>query len=486
MKSVLKFIASSIAILCTSLLLMFGLIYAMTMVMNDSNAEKIMYSQDKMVTDNEPSIELIRENTNNDFSSANKIEDVPEQQAVANIPEDVVDAIGVEEAVYQNVSQDELDESSGEELASLSDDKTNEKLTIRFLNVGDGDSSLIECGGHYMLIDGGKPEKSDMIFSVLRNLNIDYLDYLIATHSDNDHYGGLLGAVQYADIGTCFAPDYNVSELDSLSNKLAEKGKSITWISGGTNKKFMLGAAFIQMIAPPQPSSDNNSSLILSVVYGNNTFLFVADAESEEEEWLLDSGFNLKADVLKVGHHGSKTSSTERFITAVSPTYGVISSSKQDEKHPSEKIMARLASRGIQLFLTQACKSGQDIVCTSDGMNIEWNVESSDVKIKGDSLKEESASKQNNASNVSNTSNAGGNTTGGRDSSKDEGYSYILNTNTGKLHPLPRVNDDEHYPMEKNAMRFKSVEEARVYADSYGIDMSYCKTKSCAKILGEY
>ena len=199
-------------------------------------------------------------------------------------------------------------------------------LTVTWLDVGQGDAAVIQCDGQSMLIDGGKPEKSSYIYAWLQQHGLSYLDVIVATHVDADHIGGLSGALNYASVGTAYCPvtTGTTETFQSFVKYLAQRGKQITVPTAG--ETFALGGAQVQILGPLHSAEDSNdNSIVLKVSFGATSFLFTGDAERAEEQDLLNAGVNLQSTVLKVGHHGSDTSTSYPFLRAVAPQYAVIS-----------------------------------------------------------------------------------------------------------------------------------------------------------------
>ena len=211
---------------------------------------------------------------------------------------------------------------------------------IDFIDVGQGDSALVQCDGHYMLIDGGDSKQSSRIYSILKNKSIYHLDVIVATHPDEDHIGGLSGALNYSTVGIAYSPvtENDTKAFQSFIKYLNKQGLSVTVPKA--DDIFYLGSAKVTVLGPRALSSEsNNNSIVLRIVYGNTSFLFTGDAETEEENSILNSGQIVKSTVLKVAHHGSSSSSGYRFIKEVDPQYAVISvGSKNQYGHPTENV----------------------------------------------------------------------------------------------------------------------------------------------------
>ena len=161
-------------------------------------------------------------------------------------------------------------------------------LTVTWLDVGQGDAAVIQCGGQSMLIDGGQPEKSSYIYAWLQQHGLSYLDVIVATHVDADHIGGLSGALNYASVGTAYCPETTgtTETFQSFVKYLAQRGKQITVPTAG--ETYALGGAQIQILGPLHCAEDSNdNSIVLKVSFGATSFLFTGDAERAEEQDLL-------------------------------------------------------------------------------------------------------------------------------------------------------------------------------------------------------
>jgi competence protein ComEC len=248
------------------------------------------------------------------------------------------------------------------------------ELTVYFLDVGQADSALVTCGGASMLIDGGNADDSNYIYSFLKSHNINHLDYVVATHIHTDHIGGLAGALNYAQTGTAFSP---VTEFDSkpfanFVKYLDKQGAAITVPKPGYT--FGLGGAAVKIIGPIKPSDEpNNTSIVLKITFGATSFLFTGDAEREEEADILAAGYDLKSTVLKVGHHGSETSTTYPFLREIMPEYAVISCGRDNPYgHPHEATLSKLRDADAAVYRTDL--QGL-ITAVSDGKTVRFTTE---------------------------------------------------------------------------------------------------------------
>lgn len=258
---------------------------------------------------------------------------------------------------------------SGQETAGVSESGS---FTIHFIDVGQADSALVTCDGHSMLIDGGNADDSNLVYSVLQRETDGHLDYVVGTHAHEDHIGGLSGAFEAdtADVTFCPVTEYDSKAFRNFKTRADERGGGITIPAVGDT--FTLGEASVTVVAVNSvPEDTNNTSIVIRIVYGDTSFLFTADAEQETEEKILESGQDIESTVLKVGHHGSSTSTSQAFLDAVSPTYAVISCGKDNSYgHPHSETLAKLVSAGVEVLRTDELG---DIYCTSDGTEVTFS-----------------------------------------------------------------------------------------------------------------
>lgn len=245
---------------------------------------------------------------------------------------------------------------------------------IHFIDVGQADSALIICDGHYMLIDGGNAEDSDLVYAYLERHGGEHLDYMVATHAHEDHIGGLSGALNYAavDVAYCPVTEHDTKVFQNMVNYLEKQGRSLAVPEPGD--KFDLGSAQVEILGPVKEYSDtNNTSIVLRVDYGETSFLFTGDMETNAEKDLIGSGADLRATVLKAGHHGSDTSSSYQFLREVMPEYIVISVGEGNKYgHPSDEILSRYRDVGAEVYRTDM--QGH-IIAASDGKNVTFRTE---------------------------------------------------------------------------------------------------------------
>ena len=246
------------------------------------------------------------------------------------------------------------------------------KFEVHFIDVGQADSILVICDGKTMLIDGGNVADSSLVYTYLQKNGIRHLDYVVCTHAHEDHVGGLSGALSYATAGTVYSPvrTYTTKAFSNFVQKVEIQGKKLTIPKAGSS--FSLGEATVSVLGPLKEYEDpNNTSIVLRVVYGELSFLFTGDMERDAELDLIEAGINLSATVLKVGHHGSSTSTSYRFLKEVAPKYAVISVGEDnDYNHPHDAVLSRLRDADVKLYRTDL---QGDVICTSrDGKTLNF------------------------------------------------------------------------------------------------------------------
>lgn len=246
----------------------------------------------------------------------------------------------------------------------------NQHLIVHFIDVGQADAALIMSQGQSMLIDGGNVGDSSLIYSYLTQHKIKHLNCIIGTHAHEDHMGGLSGALVAANVDKIFAPSIESDAKFYLNfkEKVAENGLQITNPDSGY--EFKLGECNVMLLCPEiiDNNNINNTSIIVKITYGKTSFLFMGDAEREEELDILNQGYDISATVLKVGHHGSDTSSSYIFLNEVMPSYAVISVGKNNQHgHPNEAVLSRFNDLGATVYRTDY---HSDIIASSDGENV--------------------------------------------------------------------------------------------------------------------
>ena len=307
--------------------------------------------------------------------------------------------------------------------------QTADSFRMHFLDVGQALSVLVECDGQYMLYDGGNVDDGSMVVSYLQKQGVEELQYVFCSHAHEDHVGGLAAALAFFPANHVYSPVTEASTkcFQDFVKYTQQQGLQVEVPTVGT--VWQLGGATVTMLGPvAQYSETNDTSIVLRVDYGATSFLLTGDMESDAERDLVNSGANLKADVLQVGHHGSSTSTSYLFLNAVLPEMGVISCGVNNKYgHPHEETLSILRDAGVDVYRTDLLGT---VVIGSDGQNytIRTDKNATDAELNPTAPAASSTAQQ----------------------------TYIGNVNSKKFH-LPTC---PNLPAEKNQILFSSYDEA--------------------------
>ena len=350
---------------------------------------------------------------------------------------------------------------------TAADIKTS-KFSMHFIDVGQGDSTLIGCDGEWMLIDAGDNTKGSAVQLYLKKAGVSRLKYIIGTHPDADHIGGMDVIITKFDCENILLPDKKSDsrEYEELIDAINYRNYKISVPKVG--EKFSLGSADFTVLGPiSKAESNNNNSIVVKVKYKDTSFLLSGDAESEEEQEIADSGANLKSDVYHAGHHGSNTSSSSEWLKKISPEYVVISCGKGNTYgHPHREVLDEFKKIGAKVYRTDEQGS---IVVSSDGVKLSWNVKPSDTWKSGYENAGTKDVVKNKADTVPKKNMTEDKTTEMSQENSLE-MTYILNNNSLKF----------HYPDCKSVHKIKdkNKEEVRTTRDEL-IKRGYEPCKIC-------
>lgn len=252
-------------------------------------------------------------------------------------------------------------------------------LKVHYIDVGQGDSEFLELpNGQTMLIDAGNPENGSQIVNYIKGLGHSKIDYLVATHPHSDHIGGMATVVNGLGIGKIYMPKVSTTTktFEDLLLTIQKKGLKINTAKAGVNL-FKSGNLNADIIAPVNITGDdlNQFSAVIMLTYGDNKFLFMGDAGEPSETQITAA---VKADVLKVGHHGSNTATSQAFLNKVHPKYAVIEVGKGNSYgHPTAATLSKLQNIGATIYRTD---NDGTIIFTSDAKTITIDKKASSVK----------------------------------------------------------------------------------------------------------
>lgn len=233
--------------------------------------------------------------------------------------------------------------------------KNLDELEINYIDVGQGNAVLVRSKNKNLLIDGGNRSKSRYYYNYIKNKNLKKIDYMIASHYDEDHIAGLISILENYEVINVLTPSYKKETkiYKSFTRSLSKSNANV--INPKQGDKFYLGDAKIEILWPKvyRNGVDNDNSIVVKISYGNMSFLFPADASKNVEDQLIYSGYNLKSDVLMLGHHGSKYSSSKEFLKEVNPKLAIISVGKNNRYgHPSNEVLNLLNKKNIKILRT--------------------------------------------------------------------------------------------------------------------------------------
>ena len=326
--------------------------------------------------------------------------------------------------------------------AAAAVDTVDAPLEVHFIDVGQALSVLVECDGQFMLYDGGNVDDGSLIVSYLQSQGVEQLEYVFCSHAHEDHVGGLAAALAYFPAYHVYSPvtDASTKCFQDFVKYTQQQGLQVEVPAVGT--MWPLGGATVTMLGPVAQYSDtNDTSIVLRIDYGSTSFLLTGDMEKTAETDLVNSGANLRADVLQVGHHGSSTSTSYLFPNAVLPEMGIISCGVNNKYgHPHEETLSILRDAGVDVYRTDLQGT---ITIGSDGQNYTVGTEhfAADSALNPTDPAASSTAQQ----------------------------AYIGNVNSKKFH-LPTC---PNLPAEKNQILFSSYQEA--------VEAGYTPCSSCIK-----
>ena len=319
--------------------------------------------------------------------------------------------------------------------AEAASNKKEEKATfeLTMLDVGQGLSILIKADGKYMLYDGGDRDTSSYVVSYLKKHSSMDFEYIFASHYHSDHIAGLVGVLNTSKAKKVVCPDYSVNTkiYKSFTEMLKKNGAKVVHPKAGN--KYELGEADITVLhADNKAEDENNRSIAIRIDYGKTSVIITGDCEADAELEMVNSKYDLEADVLVAGHHGSTSSNTAKFLEAVEPSYVLISSGEGNSYgHPTSDTLDNIKKAEAEIYRTD---TQNEVTLYSDGKSYWFSEEPTDNWKPG-----EKEVVKNTATQTYTNSNKDTNTKTKVDKSikgtaDEKNCTYVLNTNTKKIH----------------------------------------------------
>lgn len=247
-------------------------------------------------------------------------------------------------------------------------------MAVHFIDVGQGLAILVQLGGENLLYDGGNRSHADEVVQYLKNQQVETINYMISSHYDEDHLGGLVKCLDNFEVDHVLGSDYvHTSDLfNTFMNTATAHAIIVEYPSVGDTYEFGTGS-FTVMAPDGISQNSNDNSVVIRLVNGNNSFMFMGDAEETSEQDMISTGMNLDCDVLSLGHHGSASSTSWDLLEAASPSWAVISCGLNNSYgHPAAETMGKLSDMDIPVFRTD---DQGTVIALSDGNTISWNQE---------------------------------------------------------------------------------------------------------------
>jgi len=348
--------------------------------------------------------------------------------------------------LQSSATQTQEEESQAQStVTSISNSDT--VMEVHYIDIGQGDATLIKNGDSTMLIDAGDNEHGVALQLYLQKQGIKKLDYLVLTHPDSDHIGGADVIICKFEIGQVFVTDFEKSNNTVEDVSIALDFKSMTAKIPTNGDTYSLGDAFFTFLGPTKNYEDvNNASLCLKLTKGAKTFLFTGDCEEEAELDMLEAGVDVSADVFQAGHHGSRKASSKEFLNAVNPDDTVISCLYGNEYgYPHAKLLVRLMDLESKVFRTDEQGS---VVAYCDGNEITFSCAASETWQSGEDRR---------------------NSLRETEEEKLDQNAIIVNKNSGTIHSATC----DKLPTQVNQVVFESLDEA--YQAGYEKCCGNCK-----------
>lgn len=336
-------------------------------------------------------------------------------------------------------------------------------MAVHFIDVGQGLAILVQSGGENLLYDGGNRAHADEVVQYLKNHQVETIDYMISSHYDEDHLGGLVKCLDNFEVEHVLGSDYvHTSDLfNTFMNTATAHAIIVEYPSVGDTYEFGTGS-FTVMAPDGISQNSNDNSVVIRLVNGNNSFMFMGDAEETSEQDMISTGMNLDCDVLSLGHHGSASSTSWDLLEASTPSWAVISCGQDNSYgHPAASTMEKLRDMNIPVYRTD---DQGTIIALSDGDTISWNQEPCNDYTAGDAKQQSANSDTSQAAQYSSedTASAPAVETETPDTSSDtQGRTVWISATGSKYHSRPDCGN-----MNPN----KATQETKAQALSQGYE----------------
>ena len=308
-------------------------------------------------------------------------------------------------------------------------------MAVHFIDVGQGLAILVQSGGENLLYDGGNRSHADEVVQYLKNQQVETINYMISSHYDEDHLGGLVKCLDNFEVDHVLGSDYvHTSDLfNTFMNTATAHAIIVEYPSVGDTYEFGTGS-FTVMAPDGISQNSNDNSVVIRLVNGNNSFMFMGDAEETSEQDMISTGMNLDCDVLSLGHHGSASSTSWDLLEATSPSWAVISCGLNNSYgHPAEETMGKLSDMDIPVFRTD---DQGTVIALSDGNTISWNQEPCNDYTSG-SEKQSTDSSADQSEQDTNDAAATESYAAETDTSDTQGRMVWISATGSKYHSIP-------------------------------------------------
>ena len=308
-------------------------------------------------------------------------------------------------------------------------------MAVHFIDVGQGLAILVQSGGENLLYDGGNRSHADEVVQYLKNQQVETINYMISSHYDEDHLGGLVKCLDTFEVEHVLGSDYvHTSDLfNTFMNTATAHAIIVEYPSVGDTYEFGTGS-FTVMAPDGISQNSNDNSVVIRLVNGNNSFMFMGDAEETSEQDMISTGMNLDCDVLSLGHHGSASSTSWDLLEATSPSWAVISCGLNNTYgHPAAETMGKLSDMDIPVFRTD---DQGTVIALSDGNTISWTQEPCNDYTSG-SEKQSTDSSADQSEQYTNDAAATESYAAETDTSDTQGRMVWISATGRKYHSIP-------------------------------------------------